>query len=106
MSTRKLILALSICASTHSAFAIAPCENLSYGEARDCVQNELRKADAELNKLYRELQDHIYVAYKDEKVISNASVKEALIKSQRNWIEFRDAECNFQSEQAQGGTGT
>ncbi len=106
MRTTRLFLTLIICAITSSALAIAPCDNLTYGEARDCVKNELQKADAELNKLYKVLQSHIYTAYKDEKVISDVSVKEALIKSQRQWIEFRDAECHFQSEQAQGGTGT
>ena len=96
------ILALSVAA----AYATEPCDGLPYGEARDCVKAELQKADAQLNKLYKELQAQIRVAYKDDKIIAADSVKQMLVQAQRKWIEFRDGECGFQSEQAQGGTGT
>lgn len=51
------------------------------------------EADAELNKVYKEL-----VALLDSKE------KALLVKAQREWIKFRDADCVFVANDFEGGS--
>ncbi len=58
-----------------------------------CAGDELKAADAKLNKTYRELLASLSPA-------GASRLKEA----QRAWIRFRDAECSFQSNGKDGGS--
>lgn len=54
-----------------------------------CARRDFAKADALLNKTYRE-----FVGKSDDN----------LRKAQRAWLAFRDAECAYQSEGEKGGS--
>ncbi len=66
-----------------------------------CTAKLFLESDKELNKVYKELKDSLKKEQKDK-----------LTKSQRKWIEFRDAtcskdgtinvDCNFQVNKARG----
>ena len=55
--------------------------------------NEFKKADAELNKVYKTLMLKL-----------NAKDKSLLIAAQRNWLKFRDSHCGFETNQYKGGS--
>jgi uncharacterized protein YecT (DUF1311 family) len=61
-----------------------PCANaITQGEMNDCVCNQYKKADAELNRIYQQL------------AAANANDKlfvDKLKTAQRAWIAFRDAQ--------------
>ncbi len=52
-----------------------------------------KKADAELNKVYKELM----------KLLDKNDV-ELLKKAQNNWIRYRDSHCTFESQPYEGGS--
>lgn len=60
---------------------------------RECNGEELRRQDGQLNSLYRELSAK-----------STPEARAALVRTQRAWIAFRDAECEYEGEQHSGGT--
>jgi uncharacterized protein YecT (DUF1311 family) len=60
-----------------------------------CAGKAYAAADAELNKLYRQIQERL----KDD-----ADTKQRLVAAQRAWAAFRDAECRFSSAAVEGGT--
>lgn len=53
----------------------------------------LKKADAELNTVYKKLL----------KVLEEPE-KQLLIKAQKDWLKFRDSHCNFEAKQYEGGS--
>jgi uncharacterized protein YecT (DUF1311 family) len=61
---------------------------------RDCAGQEYQKADAALNKAYRELMTKL----------DDDGQKSALKTAQQAWIKYRDANCEFESYQNKGGT--
>ena len=54
-----------------------------------------KKADAELNVLYRQ----IIARLKDDKATAKL-----LVAAQRTWVTFRDAECDFSASGVSGGS--
>ena len=52
----------------------------------ECYGNAYKRADAELNILYRQITARL----KDDKATAKL-----LVAAQRAWVAFRDAECNF-----------
>ena len=57
-----------------------------------CLSRELEESDKRLNVIY--------------KTLMSALVKpQNLQRAQRAWVAFRDAECKFQKEEMQGGSG-
>ena len=72
-----------------------PCKNaLTMSEMRDCASKEYEKADAELNKVYKELMERL------ESEVAKNNLKE----SEQIWINFRDSNCKFKSDYEEGGT--
>lgn len=59
------------------------------------AQDDLKAADAELNRLYREME---------ARLADDADTLERLKASQRAWIAFRDAECAFAASAVEGGS--
>jgi uncharacterized protein YecT (DUF1311 family) len=64
------------------------------GDMGLCAWYGYYKKDVALNDTYRELMRRLV----------SADVKEALRKSQRAWLEFRDAQCAFSSGDWEGGS--
>ena len=83
-----VFVAFSLIAGASIARAAEDCEapGLSQAELNDCYGNAYKKADAELNVLYRQITDRL----KDDKETAGL-----LVAAERAWVAFRDAECNF-----------
>lgn len=60
-----------------------------------CADASFKKSDKKLNDLYKKIETRL----KDD-----ADTKKLLVQSQRDWIKFRDAECDFQTAGAAGGS--
>jgi len=72
-----------------------PCANAqTTAEMRDCAGREYKKADDELNKVYKQLMSKL----------NDEGQKEALKQAQQAWLKFRDANCDFESYMNRGGT--
>lgn len=81
--------------------SIAPAQAADCANATDqatmtqCADAGFKKSDAELNALYKRIEQRL----KD-----NADTKKLLIAAQRSWVSFRDAECGFATANVAGGT--
>ena len=58
-----------------------------------CADASLKKADAELNALYRQITGRL-----------DPEGRAHLVAAQRAWIAFRDAECKFAASAVEGGS--
>lgn len=68
-----------------------------------CAGLDYDKADKELNKLWPSIKSA--AAESDQGVSAeDGGYLKALMASQKAWIAFRDAECNWQGFEAHGGT--
>lgn len=87
--------ALLLAASTF-AFADDNCgDKTTQADMDICAAAAFEKSDAELNKLYKEIEGRL----KDD-----ADTTKLLVAAQKAWIAFRDAECSFTSSTVEGGT--
>lgn len=96
---------LAILVAVAATFAIAMpahgqddvCANAQRGQAglNECYDKVFKTSDAELNKLYREIEVRLK---------SNPETTKLLVTAQRAWIAFRDAECGFQSSASTDGS--
>jgi uncharacterized protein YecT (DUF1311 family) len=68
---------------------------VTQGDMNQCAAQENKAADKELNSLYKQITARL----KD-----NAEAKRLLVKAQRAWIDFRDAECSFSASGVKGGS--
>jgi uncharacterized protein YecT (DUF1311 family) len=96
-----VLIAISAFAAVtaHKTAQADECDNAqgSQAELNACYDKVHKKSDAELNKLYKEVEARL----KD-----NADRKKLLVTAQRAWVAFRDAECGFQSSaSAEGSVG-
>jgi uncharacterized protein YecT (DUF1311 family) len=62
-------------------------------EMNQAANAKYKKADAELNKVYKQL---ISILTQSEKLL--------LIQAEKDWVKFRDSSCNFESSQYEGGS--
>ncbi|MFL6969680.1 lysozyme inhibitor LprI family protein [Pseudomonas alvandae] len=94
MSTRLLLPLIPLLfISTVQADA---CANATtQGDMNQCAAQENKAADKELNSLYKQIT---------ARLMDNAQAKQLLVKAQRAWIEFRDAECSFSASGVEGGS--
>lgn len=78
-----------------SAARADDCDKATGGQAglNECYGNAFKKADAELNKLYKEIEARL----KDD-----ADTTKLLVTAQKAWVAYRDGECDFQT--AGGGS--
>lgn len=71
-----------------------PCEGYgSQAEATGCAYRDWQAADAELNKVYRQLSSKL-----------DAGQREFLKKAETAWIKYRDADCEYEDSFYAGGT--
>lgn len=72
------------------------CANaMTQAAMNQCAAQENEAADKELNTLYKQITARL----KD-----NVEAKQLLVKAQRAWIGFRDAECSFSASGVEGGS--
>jgi uncharacterized protein YecT (DUF1311 family) len=62
-------------------------------EMNQTANTYYKKADAELNKVYKQL---MLILDKDEKPL--------LIQAEKDWVKFRDSHCKFEASQYEGGS--
>jgi len=60
-----------------------------------CADQAFRKADEELNAVYKKLQS---------RKMDDAQAGKLLIAAERAWVAFRDAECEFDAADSIGGS--
>ena len=72
-----------------------PCANAqTTAEIAECAGKEYKKADSELNKVYRQLMEKL----------DDPGHKSALKESEVAWLKYRDSNCDFESYLNRGGT--
>lgn len=60
---------------------------------RICLSNQSEQLDILLNNTYKQLRDRL-----------NQSQKDKLIRSQRDWLTYRESNCEFEGSSVIGGT--
>ena len=82
--------------STLTVRAAEACDpNGSQADLTECYGNAYKASDAELNALYKQIEGRL----KDDEATTKL-----LVTAQRAWLAFRDAECDFSTSAASGGT--
>ncbi|MFZ1109106.1 MAG: lysozyme inhibitor LprI family protein [Rhodomicrobium sp.] len=72
------------------------CDNaMDQATMNACAEDAYRKADAELNAVYKQVQSR----NKDD-----AEAGKLLVAAERAWVAFRDAECAFDAAPNAGGS--
>jgi uncharacterized protein YecT (DUF1311 family) len=80
--------------SSQVATADAECANAqTQAEINQCAQVYYATADAELNRVYQELKANL-----------SSQEQEELIDAELAWIDYRDATCEAESSQYEGGS--
>jgi uncharacterized protein YecT (DUF1311 family) len=72
----------------------SPCANVVVtAELSNCLSNARDKADATLNSVYTNVRKRL-----------DGDDAEHLVKTQRLWIQYRDANCSAERDLYEGGT--
>ena len=80
-----------------------PCTTQSSTmEVNACAEKQYREQDQLLNPAYEAVLK--VIAATNSPGVSGDSPRQLLIRSQRKWIEFRDADCKAQEKVYQSGT--
>ena len=87
MKTKYYCIALFLLCFSTSSFAQTQLEMNVTANAN------FKKADAQLNKVYKQLMG-----------IVDKSEKPLLIQAEKDWIKFRDSHCKFEASQYEGGS--
>lgn len=86
-----------------SQWATDPCETQSNTfEINACAKQQYEELDKHLNNTYGKLLNAIPA--ENDIDITGESPKSLLIKAQRRWVEFRDADCKAKYQIYNGGT--
>ena len=90
------------------------CENpQAQQEMNFCAAEDFRRADAELNAVYRTAIEHAREADRDYARLADGGggptdggpgEEATLREAQRGWVSFRDAHCRLESFEARGGS--
>ena len=92
----RLFLGLILIAALTSAVRAVECDNaMDQSTMNACADQSFKKADAELNTVYKKLQSR-----KND----DAEAAKLLIAAERAWVAFRDAECEFDAADNLGGS--
>ncbi|WP_273728191.1 lysozyme inhibitor LprI family protein [Brucella gallinifaecis] len=93
---RFTVIALTAILFSGTAFASSECDDAQdQATMTKCANDELSKADKHLNANYHEIE---------KRLADDEEAKKLLITSQRAWVKFRDAECNFSTSATVGGS--
>lgn len=100
MNARSMIVCIAVTLFSAVGHAQTPvCRN--DGSGRDsavCAHDELVKADAQLNDAYRTALNLL------DSDPDRSEAKIALVAAQREWVRFRDADCQVQDRIFQHGS--
>lgn len=78
----------------------------SNADMKGCTFDAYQKADGLLNASYKSIVADLKKASGDTDMDkSNAETLTRLVKSERAWVAFRDAECDFEGTEMLGGSG-
>ncbi|KAB0500893.1 lysozyme inhibitor LprI family protein [Pseudomonas lini] len=91
----RFLLALTPLLFTTVAHAVDCANANDQGTMNQCAAEQYKAADKELNTLYQQITKRL----KD-----NPDAKKLLVSAQRNWVAFRDAECEFSTSTVSGGS--
>lgn len=92
----RSFLVLILIAAFTSAARADECDNaVDQGTMNRCAEDAWKKADAELNAVYKKLQSRNK---------EDARASKLLIAAERAWVAFRDAECEYSAADNQGGS--
>lgn len=90
----KYIFVLAIFSlSFNPAYALNCSNAMNQSDMNQCAGAEYKKADAQLNNVYKKVMAR-----------AEAAQKTQLKAAQNAWIKFRDTECAFQTSAAEGGS--
>jgi len=94
----RLFYLLALTAIAHPSMVSAEdCANaLDQQAMNQCADRNYRQSDATLNALYGQIGRRLENG--------DADTRKRLVMAQRAWIGFRDAECNFATSAAAGGS--
>lgn len=87
MTKKHLFVALLLLFFCNNSFAQTQSEMNATASAN------YKKADAQLNKLYKQLM-----------AILDKNEKPLLIQAEKDWVKFRDSHCKFDASQYEGGS--
>ena len=92
----RAYLVLILMAALTSAAHADECDNaVDQPTMNACADQSFKKADAELNAVYKKLHN---------RKMDDAQAGKLLIAAERAWAAFRDAECEFDAADNIGGT--
>lgn len=95
--------AISSCVLPITAWAADPCETQNNTlEMNACAQQQFKAQDKLLNQAYQAALK--VVPAQNDPGIDGESPRAMLIKAQRRWLEFRDADCKAKYQVFAGGT--
>jgi uncharacterized protein YecT (DUF1311 family) len=87
MTIKYLIIPLFMLCFINNSFA------QTQGEMNATANSSYKKADAELNKVYKQLM-----------AVLDQNEKPLLIQAEKDWMKFRDSHCKFDASQYEGGS--
>ncbi len=90
---RNLLFSLLIGSTAMLAFTANESHAQTQSDMNQQASGDYKKADARLNKIYREVFNKV-----------DKSQKASLKAAQNAWIQFRDLDCQFQSSGSAGGS--
>jgi uncharacterized protein YecT (DUF1311 family) len=93
---RLAFLALAASLLVPAVASAEDCQNATdQATMTQCAGKAFNDADKQLNADFKEIE---------KRLADDAGTKKLLVAAQRAWIAFRDAECDFQSSGAAGGS--
>ena len=99
----KYSMILIICLLAPEAYAADSCDNaVSDPEINECASKDFDRADAALNHSYKKVLADLDALGKD--MSEAVQAKHELIAAQRQWVAFREADCNAVFTLNKGGT--
>lgn len=91
-----ILAAAATLATPAFAFAADNCADAQdQATLNHCADAAFKQSDRKLNELYKEMETRL---------ADDADTKKLLVQAQRDWVRFRDAECDFQTSAAAGGS--
>ncbi|MDP2714374.1 lysozyme inhibitor LprI family protein [Rheinheimera sp.] len=95
------ITAFVFAIATFPCFSPLACE---LPEALCSALTEYELADSELNNTYRRIMQKIAADEFEGYRVAKADIKDSLVKGQRAWLKYRDANCEAYYTLFSGGT--
>lgn len=99
-----LVLLVSLVTTNSFAASTEKCDKNDESTIgmKMCAGSDFNDADAQLNLEYKKIVKNLKQDPSDE---YNKEILNRLVKAQKAWIAFRDAECDLQATEMLGGTG-